>query len=513
MEDNSNNWNSISDSIRVIDTIPPKCTLLTNNSGPLELGNSRQIQIKVVDISGINQVIIEYEGKSDNLTYLGGEVWQYKYFTPTNTGICEYSIYMEDNNKNWASISNSIEVVDTITPYAPILIEYPKGALSGNITFDWEDGDDASGIVYYRLIIDNESDPLKTPGNIFEIEIANTGSESSYFELDKKLPLGIYYFFLYQIDGAGHQSASATGKFTVIPPIDHQGKIELTALIFWISIIGSVIAIPSIVAAKRTHNGKSKMMNNDFEIKNLKGELKELRNKKRKVRKAAEIAVRYGNYTKAAELYEECEDISNQIFKKGNIPEAENTKYYANMKSKAFRAQEQVDSYITFMIDGFLTKYFDSIRIKYYQYPQVYYNGQKALNGYILNDTKFLQHRLTNPKNGLVLVRELGLYPDNLSHITALQFVYTSDLSHNSLVDICQKNQNPNIIILIVGIIWPSTFQDQRSFAIPEDINIVNRENIRIINNSLFTDLIGFEGESKEVISKIFNTNLLNKSR
>jgi thermitase len=507
MEDSYNNWNSVSDSIRVIDTIPPKCTLLTNFSGPLELGNSREIQIKVIDISGINQVIIEYEGKSDNLTYLGGEVWQYKYFTPTNTGICEYTIYMEDNNKNWASISNSIEVRDTISPYAPILIEYPKGELSGNITFDWEDGNDASGIVYYRLIIDNESDPLNTPGNIFEIEIANTGSESSYYELDKKLPLGIYYFFLYQIDGAGHQSASATGKFSVVPPIDHQ----LTALVFWISIIGSIIAIPSIVAAKRIHNGKSKMMINDFEIKNLKGELKELRDKKKRVRKAAEIAVRYGNYTKAAELYEECEDISNQIFKKGNIPEAENTKYYANMKSKAFRAQEQIDSYITFMIDGFLTKYFDSIRIKYYQYPQVYYNSQKALNGYILNDTKFLQHRLTNPKNGLELVRELGLYPDNLSHITALQFVYTSDLSHNSIDDICKKNQNPNIIILIVGIIWPSTFQDQRSFAIPEDINIVNRENIRIINNSLFTDLIGFEGENKEVFSKIFKTNLLNK--
>ncbi|MFX1427167.1 MAG: hypothetical protein ACFFBE_12000, partial [Promethearchaeota archaeon] len=182
-----------------------------------------------------------------------------------------------------------------------------------------------------------------------------------------------------------------------------------------------------------------------------------------------------------------------------------------NMKSKAFRAQEQVDSYITFMIDGFLTKYFDSIRIKYYQYPQVYYNGQKALNGWILNDTKFLQHRLTNPKNGLELIRELGLYPDNLSHITALQFVYTSDLSYNSIVDICQKNKNPNIIILIVGIIWPSTFQDQRSFAIPEDIKIVNRENFRIINNSLFADLIGFEGDSKEVFSKIFKTNLLNK--
>ncbi|MFX0039933.1 MAG: S8 family peptidase [Promethearchaeota archaeon] len=505
MEDNNNFWNSVTDSIQVIDSIPPTGIILTNDTGPLELGNSRIIIVKAVDISGINQVIFEYEGLNFYMTPLGGDVWQYKNFTPKSTGICNYTINMEDRNNNWASIYDNIEVRDTIAPQAPTLLDYPSGEISGKLIFDWEEGIDPSGILYYKLIIDNESYPLITPGNVFEIDIENVGPESSYYKLEEPLPLGTYYFFIYQIDGAGHQSNSATGTFTVISPTENQGTQKLTTLVFWVFIISSIVTIPSIIAVKKLKNGKSKIINDYIEIKNLKGELKELSSKKKKTRKAADLAVKYGNYARAAELYENCEDLSNQIFKKGKIPEAENTKYYANMKSKASRAQQQLDSYITFMIDGFLTKYFDNIRIKYYQ-SQVYSNGQKALNSWILNDTKFLQHRLTNPNNGLELVRELGLYPENLSNVTALQFVYTSDLSFDSIVDICQRNQNPNIIVFILGITWPPTFQDRRSFTIPKEINIAHQENIRIINNTLFADLIGLEGEQKVEFAKIFKS-------
>jgi len=73
-------------------------------------------------------------------------------------------------------------------------------------------------------------------------------------------------------------------------------------------------------------------------------------------------------------------------------------------------------------------------KVKYNKNPQAYYKGQKTLNGWIFDDTGFLQHRLTNPKNGLELVRELALYPEGLSHITALQFVYTNDLSYKSII-------------------------------------------------------------------------------
>jgi len=69
---------------------------------------------------------------------------------------------------------------DTINPSTPILTTFPTGEVSIPITFDWEDGSDASGIAYYRLIIDNEANPFSTPGYIFEVNITNLGSASSY---------------------------------------------------------------------------------------------------------------------------------------------------------------------------------------------------------------------------------------------------------------------------------------------------------------------------------------------
>ncbi|MFX0005999.1 MAG: hypothetical protein ACFFAV_04630, partial [Candidatus Hermodarchaeota archaeon] len=500
MEDNNNNWNYVGDSIQVIDTNPPTCIILTNNTSPLELGNSRLIMVKALDISGINQVLIEYEGLTDYLTYLGGDVWQYKDFFPSNIGNCTYTIKIEDNNNNWNSITASIEVRDTIVPNAPLLIDYPWGEVKGKIIFDWEDGDDPSGILYYRLIIDNESNPLITPGNIFEIEIENLGSESSYFELEEPLPLSTYYFFLYQIDGAGHESPSTTGTFTVVSSSNENKTQFLTIqFLWWVLAIGAVVSIPSIVAIKKIKKGKPTSDIDSFEIKNLKGELKDLVNRKKQLQKAAETAIRYGNYTKAAELYKTCEDISNEIFKNGNITEAEKIKYYANMRHKAFQAVEHKNSLANFHINEFLTKYFDKIGIKYYSYPQIYNNGQRALNGWILNHTKFLQHRLTNSKNGLELVQELGFNPEIISHITIIQFVFKNDLSYESVIDICRNHQDQNMLMFIMGTNWPSTFHNHRSIMPPEDIETINRENIRIINYSLLADFIGLENKNRKL--------------
>ena len=150
--------------------------------------------------------------------------------------------------------------------------------------------------------------------------------------------------------------------------------------------------------------------------------------------------------------------------------------------------------------------------MKYYSDPQIYDNGQKILNGWLLNDTKFLQHCLTNPQNGLDLVRELGFYVENLAEITAIQLVYTGNLSYNSIIDICQKHQNPSIITFIIGINWPLTFQDRHSFSPPEDYNITYRENIRIIDCNLFANFIGFEGEYRDQFFKAIKSYMRSKT-
>ncbi|MFX1504303.1 MAG: hypothetical protein ACFFDH_25305, partial [Promethearchaeota archaeon] len=141
---------------------------------------------------------------------------------------------------------------------------------------------------------------------------------------------------------------------------------------------------------------------------------------------------------------------------------------------------------------------------KYYSYPQIYNNGQRALNGWILNHTKFLQHRLTNPKNGLELFRELGINPEIISHITVIQFIFTNDLSYESIIDICRNHQDQNMLMFIMGTNWPSTFNHHRSFMPPEDIETINRENIRIINYSLLADFIGLENKNRKLFFQNF---------
>ncbi|MFX0167640.1 MAG: DUF2341 domain-containing protein [Promethearchaeota archaeon] len=215
MQDNLNNLNSTIGTIEVIDTTPPIYSNLIESSDPLELGQTEVIQININDLAGIFQVKIEYEGLNHSMTNIGGNTWQYNSWIPNNWIVYQYKIHMGDNNGNWNTITNTITVHDTLSPSPPILTNAPSGDISGNVVFDWLDGSDPSGISTYRLIIDNEIDPFTTPGVVFEINITNTGLSSSYYEFTESLRPGTYYFCLWQIDGAGHQSSASMGSFTI----------------------------------------------------------------------------------------------------------------------------------------------------------------------------------------------------------------------------------------------------------------------------------------------------------
>ncbi|MFX1437270.1 MAG: S8 family peptidase, partial [Promethearchaeota archaeon] len=108
MEDNINFWNSVSDSIEVKeDTEPPNYSNLVESADPLELGNTEIISISITDLSGIKQVKIEFEGVNHTMTDMGGNIWKYDSWKPSNIGIYQYTIYMEDNNNFWNSVSDS----------------------------------------------------------------------------------------------------------------------------------------------------------------------------------------------------------------------------------------------------------------------------------------------------------------------------------------------------------------------------------------------------------------------
>ncbi|MHA2197471.1 MAG: LamG-like jellyroll fold domain-containing protein [Promethearchaeota archaeon] len=160
------------------------------------------------------------------------------------------SILANDTVGHVNNLYNLTLYKDITRPSSPIIIAFPEGDVKLPIIFDWEDGTDISGISYYRLIIDNEVDPFTTAGFVFEVIITNEGTNSSYYIFEEELESGEYYFFLYQIDGAGHQSNSFSGRFTI-------GVVAGTPQDFpyWIIIIliGAVVGLAiGIVAVKKS---------------------------------------------------------------------------------------------------------------------------------------------------------------------------------------------------------------------------------------------------------------------
>ncbi|MFW9772985.1 MAG: DUF2341 domain-containing protein, partial [Candidatus Thorarchaeota archaeon] len=267
MRDGNNNWNYTSSSIIFKDTIAPIYSNLIESADPLELGSSITIRINVNDFAGINQTLIEFEGSNHSMLYIGGNLWEYSSWIPNNRIVYQYRIFMEDNSGNWNNVIGNITVQDITPPLAPVITNAPSGDVNGILTFDWLDGSDPSGISFYILIIDNETDPLITPGYIHFVNITNEGTESSYYELPYILSSGRYYYFLYQIDGVGHQSSSTMGTFTVIS--GNTGDLNNSFIIIIIIIAISVGSIATIIIVKKNAQKKAKPPRKKIPLKHI----------------------------------------------------------------------------------------------------------------------------------------------------------------------------------------------------------------------------------------------------
>ena len=121
--DSLNNWNRLSDSIYVQDTTPPNYANLIENSDPIELGNTVTISIDATDLSGISQVIIEYNGMNFSMSNIGGNTWSNDTWILETVDIFPYTIFIQDNSNNWNSTGDFIEVIDTISPELSTLYE------------------------------------------------------------------------------------------------------------------------------------------------------------------------------------------------------------------------------------------------------------------------------------------------------------------------------------------------------------------------------------------------------
>ncbi len=382
---------------------------------------------------------------------------------------------------------------DTINPNAPVLIIFPDGEVSIPIIFDWEDGTDSSGISYYRLIIDNEANPFATSGFIFEVNITNIGATSSYYELTQFLSPRNYYYFIYCVDGAGNQGVASSGTFIIA------GSTEPPAEFPWWIIL--IIALPlgliiAVIAARKSK--KVKVVVIDKEVEMLKEQKKQLEMKARSALKA-------GNYQDAAELFSQCRYISNQLIENGIEEEKDKFRNFDKIEKELQLKIAAIPLAYT-CINNVMTAYFDQLGIKYYSNPDIYPETQGNINGLILNDSKFLERRLADASVGEKLSNDLSLQPDQTSHINGIQFLYTNDLTEKSLIKMCYQYQNSQMLLLIVGIQWPS-FEYDDLIAVPRDNSIKHKDNIRIINNDLLLRLIGIEGNNKDIFNKIIEAN------
>ena len=124
LQDTVGNWNMTSGAIQVIDTTPPTWTSVLESADPLELSGTEMITIGgLADLSGIQIILLAFEGANHTMTDLGGGNWTYTTWTPSSTGNYTYTIYIQDTVGNWNMTSGAIHVVDTTPPTCGSLME------------------------------------------------------------------------------------------------------------------------------------------------------------------------------------------------------------------------------------------------------------------------------------------------------------------------------------------------------------------------------------------------------
>lgn len=107
-----------------LDTTPPSYSYVTESADPLAVNGTEIITISgVVDVSGIQTVLLEFEGTNHTMTNLGNGTWVYATWTLNSTGTYPYTIYIQDISGNWKAITGSIKVSKPIPAFwLPLII-------------------------------------------------------------------------------------------------------------------------------------------------------------------------------------------------------------------------------------------------------------------------------------------------------------------------------------------------------------------------------------------------------
>ncbi|MHA2035112.1 MAG: DUF2341 domain-containing protein [Promethearchaeota archaeon] len=476
-------------------------------------------------------------------------------------GVFYVYIYANDSASTW-----SVPIVlrlykDTIAPSVPLLISFPQGDVSGNLLFEWQEGSDPSGILKYRLIIDDEDNPFTTPGFIFETNI--TGNS---YEFTGTLPAGTYYFFLYQIDGAGHQSPATTGSFSISSGASPTQPSEFPLWIIFV-IIGAAVGggVVGIVAVKKSKSKKEFIPQIPEKkpiskpVLEVSEELTLLDYDTIRVMSTDDINareetlfeyIRYleenNKYTDAAEFIGELILIENilgnsqevELYRQKQIDTAVKGLEYLQSQYEIESKKAAVSGDYSKALEFYNESKLISENLKGYMKNQ---ESSKTKEGTVvetiepqalkdevesvyscINDllTKYfddvgikyysnpqIYDYIQNQIHGLILIDNklqlVDIDPSIRDKIRSIQIIYTEDLSNENLTKLCQTFQNQYAILIIVGIKWPINIEAQ-TIEIPPGIGAEYNKNIRIIHCQLFATEIGlkdvYETAFKEII-------------
>ncbi|MEE9572025.1 MAG: hypothetical protein V3W20_03150, partial [Candidatus Neomarinimicrobiota bacterium] len=93
----------------------PTFNNLSESADLVDPGDSVIITLDATDISGIQEIIISFEGFNYTMTNTGGDTWNYTLTAPDTPGAHHYIIYVADNNNNINSVEGSIRVRGTVS--------------------------------------------------------------------------------------------------------------------------------------------------------------------------------------------------------------------------------------------------------------------------------------------------------------------------------------------------------------------------------------------------------------
>ncbi|MHA1963939.1 MAG: CBM96 family carbohydrate-binding protein [Candidatus Thorarchaeota archaeon] len=217
-------WETSSFKYEVLTSLPDWSNLMETSS-PIELGESMTVSLDVTHIAGVKQVLLEYDG-SNHTMMESDDTYSYTWI-PSATGGSPYTIYMESYSRTWATVSDSVGVIDTTSPtWVPAPAD--KVLLFGESLSYQLTATDLSGIASWTI-----NDEIN-----FEIIDGLVTSKTV-------LAIGGYYLNVTVTDNEGN---SVSGTF-IVAVIAATGTTQPAADLTWVvaGLIGVIVVLVVLV--------------------------------------------------------------------------------------------------------------------------------------------------------------------------------------------------------------------------------------------------------------------------